>query len=246
MARAYDILGLRAHHGLDMFGMPDGIGHKQWAMLERAADGSWPSPSSPGPKFKREDWDSLFGEYDVVTDVGSVFADQLIEAYPEAKVVLVQRDFEPWWESFQVQVLDGLFSPATMPLLTLITYITGQRGGRAMQKTLLGFFGASDADGIRQNARKTWEGYYKRIREIVPEERRLEYKLGQGWEPLCKFLGKEVPKGVDFPRVNDKEEHRARQMEDVKVILGMCWAACRIWIFGVFGATVVALVVWIS
>ena len=27
----------------------------------------------------------------------------------------------------------------------------------------------------------------------------------EGWEPLCRFLGKDVP-DVPFPRVNDREE----------------------------------------
>lgn len=39
----------------------------------------------------------------------------------------------------------------------------------------------------------------------MPEERLLEYEIKEGWEPLCRFLGKEVP-GEDFPRVNDTGE----------------------------------------
>lgn len=48
---------------------------------------------------------------------------------------------------------------------------------------------------------KHWE-HYEVVRRIVPRERLLEYKLGSGWEPLCNFLGKEVP-DVEFPKVND-------------------------------------------
>ena len=32
----------------------------------------------------------------------------------------------------------------------------------------------------------------------------LIFKLEQGWEPLCEFLGKPVP-NVDFPNINDAE-----------------------------------------
>lgn len=39
------------------------------------------------------------------------------------------------------------------------------------------------------------------IRGLVPKERLLEWSADEGWEPLCKFLGKEVPK-QSFPRVN--------------------------------------------
>jgi hypothetical protein len=34
-------------------------------------------------------------------------------------------------------------------------------------------------------------------------ERLLDYRLGEGWGPLCEFLGKEVPVGLEFPRVNE-------------------------------------------
>jgi hypothetical protein len=45
---------------------------------------------------------------------------------------------------------------------------------------------------------------------MVPSERLLVYKLGSGWEPLCRFLGKDVPRGVEFPRVNETEELKER------------------------------------
>ena len=36
---------------------------------------------------------------------------------------------------------------------------------------------------------------------MVPEDRLLEWRVGDGWEPLCKFLGKEIP-DEPFPHVN--------------------------------------------
>ncbi len=45
---------------------------------------------------------------------------------------------------------------------------------------------------------------YELIRRILPRERLLEYQLGSGREPLCDFLGKEVP-DVEFPKVNETD-----------------------------------------
>jgi hypothetical protein len=42
----------------------------------------------------------------------------------------------------------------------------------------------------------------RRIKENVPKERLLVMRLGDGWEPLCKFLGKPVP-DEPFPWAND-------------------------------------------
>lgn len=39
------------------------------------------------------------------------------------------------------------------------------------------------------------------IRGLVPKERLLEWYIEDGWEPLCKFLGKPVP-DVEFPHAN--------------------------------------------
>jgi hypothetical protein len=40
----------------------------------------------------------------------------------------------------------------------------------------------------------------------VPPEKLLVYAMGEGWQPLCDFLGAEVPRGKPFPRLNDRQE----------------------------------------
>lgn len=39
------------------------------------------------------------------------------------------------------------------------------------------------------------------IRGLVPKERLLEWSIEDGWEPLCEFLGKPIPK-EPFPHTN--------------------------------------------
>jgi len=46
--------------------------------------------------------------------------------------------------------------------------------------------------------------HYNIIRAVTPPERLLEYELGSGWEPLCKFLGKPIP-DEPFPHINERE-----------------------------------------
>ena len=40
--------------------------------------------------------------------------------------------------------------------------------------------------------------------QTVPKERLLVMRLGDGWEPMCNFLGKPVP-DEPFPRANDSQ-----------------------------------------
>jgi hypothetical protein len=78
-----------------------------------------------------------------------------------------------------------------------------------MRKILAGFFSVDEysVEAITPAiARHAYEEFYSKVREAVPKERRLEYSLGDGWEPLCEFLGKDVP-DVEFPRVNDRKTH---------------------------------------
>lgn len=213
MAHAYQLLGFKTHHGL-----LEDVTKSPWTQIEHAAEATWPHvPSArPRPPFTRADWNALWGSYDVVTDLASPFAVELVQAYPEAKVVVVQRDFEKWWPSFRDEVLDRVMM---QPMATVNGWIgwhvMGIRAVQAMRKVHFGLFGAKTRPEIEEKARRTYEEYFKEIRRLVPEERRLEYKMGDGWEPLCEFLGVPVP-DVPFPRANEQEAHQ----EEVKRRLG--------------------------
>lgn len=243
MAEAYRILGLRSHHGLDLLNLQE-----QWVQLERAAEAKW--PTVPGarrpqqPAFTRADWDKLFGEYDAITDIGAVFAEELAAAYPEAKVVIVQRDIDKWYESFNRQVLIPVWGPLSHFISIFVLPLIGNRGLAATRKIVLGHWHANNVDEARANAKSGYEAYYTRIREVVPSERRLEYKLGDGWAPLCEFLGKDVP-AVDFPRVNEAQAHSAKQQEQVNEVMLQAWTIMRPWAILFSGVCVAGAVYWL-
>lgn len=234
---AYRILGYKTHHGTeDVLGNP-------WVSIEQAAEATWPNvpDARPRSKFTRSDWDNLWGrEYDIVTDLASPFVVQLIEAYPDAKVVVVQRDFDSWWHSYQTGVLDKIFSPSAQIFVVLIRYVLRSRAADAMMKLNYGLFNATNMAEIRAHARQTYDEYYRTIRTLVPPHRRLEYTIGDAWQPLCEFLGKEVP-SKPFPRLNDgaarKESQRqgelmvllrsARKMSSL--VVGICAIAVWFW-----------------
>ncbi|KAI1413779.1 hypothetical protein F5Y13DRAFT_160040 [Hypoxylon sp. FL1857] len=192
-----------------------------WSLLEQAAEATWQTAPGARPRspFTRMDWDEIWGShYDIATDMASPFAEQLIKAYPEAKVVIVQREFESWWPSYRSELLDTLFSPVSQVIVFLLEHIMGIRSGPTMRKIHFGFFVAKNRAEVEANAKAAYTEYYRRIREMVPPERRLEYKMGDGWEPLCAFLGKEVP-DVPFPRLNDRKTHRAGDSKRKATIL---------------------------
>jgi hypothetical protein len=45
---------------------------------------------------------------------------------------------------------------------------------------------------------------------VVPKDRLLDFKLEDGWAPLCAFLGKDTP-DVPFPRANEIGAFKEKQ-----------------------------------
>ncbi|KAI1749881.1 hypothetical protein F4782DRAFT_549322 [Xylaria castorea] len=192
MAKAYRIFGFKTFHALD-----------------EPSQGTWPSvPNArPMPPFTRGDWDELWGnEYDAVCDTSAPFTLELFKAYPDAKVVIVQRDFDLCWPSFQSEIIDNLFTPFFGFQIFLAWHIVGFRAGHAMRKLVFGFFNARTKVEIEAHGRETYDRFFQKLRDNVPPEKLLEYKMNSGWEPLCKFLDKDIP-DVPFPISNDRKEH---------------------------------------
>ena len=54
----------------------------------------------------------------------------------------------------------------------------------------------------RAQLRQTYRDHYAHIRSVVPREKILEFRFGDGYEELCPFLGKPVPPDEAFPNIN--------------------------------------------
>jgi hypothetical protein len=158
-----------------------------------------------GKPFTLEDWDQVLGHHSAVSaDAPMVaFAEELITSYPDAKVILIEREIESWYTSFDNAVTSNLYSP----FINLIADLDLRFMGRIIapyRRWGRGHMRANNAEEMRRNARDVYKAHYELVRRITPKERLLEYKLGSGWGPLCEFLGKEVP-DTPFPRVNDAQ-----------------------------------------
>ena len=207
MQSALRILGYdHTAHGFDLISHPE-IG----APWMEAVDAKFLNQGKP---YGRAEFDAFLGHCAAVTDMPcACFWEDLIHAYPEAKIVLVERDIEDWYRSFDATVLTELFSRVADVIVNYIEPLVGSLIGPMSRKLIYGYFHASTLDEVRQNARGVYREHYRRIREAVPKERLLEYRLGEGWGPLCDFLGKEVPDGLPFPRINEAAALRAKVRE---------------------------------
>ncbi|KAF8172936.1 hypothetical protein K438DRAFT_1772369 [Mycena galopus ATCC 62051] len=154
-----------------------------------------------GMPYGRDQWDDLLGTFKAVADVpGILFAAELIQAYPQAKVILTTRNPDRWWTSFRDTLLVMLDTRRTFLARCLDPSGFGKfvPFARRNLEILLG-----PLDSISEaHAKERYADYYRHIRSLVPSNHLLEYEMGQGWGPLCEFLGKEAPE-IPFPHKND-------------------------------------------
>lgn len=130
---------------------------------------------------------------------------ELIAAYPSAKVVITPRDPDSWYKSCMDTVIRMKYS---LPLTICRTLDPKTRMLHNMlDKIFGGLFGGRE--GFVECGKEVYLEKLDEVRRLVPKERLLEYKLGDGWEPLCEFLGNDVP-DTPFPRVNDTAEFGVR------------------------------------
>ena len=197
MQAALEILGFKpTYHGYTPL---DNIG--DCAKWIRAFEAKY---HQRGPPFTRHDWDDLLGNYGAVTDSPAIcFAEELIEVYPDAKVILVERDVERWYTSFEV-LIDEMYNPILHllrildpqligPIATMYNYVYRDRKG---------FCRTDQKEELKTTARTLYREHNEHIRRLCSKERLLNFRLDEGWGPLCDFLAIEDP-GVPFPRLNE-------------------------------------------
>ena len=163
--------------------------------------------STTKPPFGRAEFDQLLHGFGAVSsDTPAIaFAEELLAAYPEARVVLVERELEPWLRSYLHSIVGNAFHPAVDIVYRLDRWYVGVVG-RTQRRVLDGWMGIRSGDLVvaEQRARAMYPEHYALVRRLTEPERLLEFRLEDGWEPLCAFLGKEVPDSP-FPRLNEKK-----------------------------------------
>jgi hypothetical protein len=91
--------------------------HLKWVGMNQAADDNIPClPTYTGRTWLRDDWNQYLGPSEALTDV-TPFAESLLNAFPEARVILVHRDFDSWVKSFQ----ETLILPASEGILAWLS-----------------------------------------------------------------------------------------------------------------------------
>ncbi|KAI5360413.1 hypothetical protein Slin15195_G083370 [Septoria linicola] len=168
--------------------------------------------------FKREDWDALLGHCQAVCDIPAVhFAQDLIDAYPEAKAILSTRDVDKWHRSVS-QTIEKRYHSSLVHFLSFVDDVT-----RLWASIFYKGWGEMFDDDFEKNGRDVFHQHNAWIRRYVAPSRLLEYEVVEGWEPLCTFLDVPVP-AEEFPKGNDQgdfhESCKALDSSRTTIVLG--------------------------
>lgn len=165
----------------------------------------------------RADFRELFAEFGSTVDwPGSFFYRELLEAFPEAKVLLSVRPGEEWERSMRETIWAIFYGDHLLNDLSRARgrvdaawkgYIEMMEG--MWEQSGLLSTGITAAPGELARA---FEAYNEEVIATVPAERLLVWSVSDGWEGLCEFLEVDVP-DVPFPSLNDSREFTDRILD---------------------------------
>jgi hypothetical protein len=146
---------------------------------------------------EKMDWEAVFDGFPSTVDwPGCDFYAELAELYPEAKVILSLRDPESWYRSTQETIFrDISHEDADAPWREMFELMVGNKFGGDIHS--------------HDHLIEVYNRHNDEVRRTIAPERLLEYQPGDGWEPLCDFLGVPVP-DAPYPKVNSTEEFKGR------------------------------------
>jgi hypothetical protein len=151
------------------------------------------------------DWKQFLDGYGAAVDLpASLFWKELSDAYPDALIILSVRDTDSWWESARATIYEGLDQTPPPPLAAWKNMVVELHKERFTDNI-------ADEDACKS----AFEQHNEKVRKNANPDRLLVWHPSEGWEPICKALGVEVP-DEPFPKANTKEEFIGRRLDKLK------------------------------
>ncbi len=154
------------------------------------------------------DWRTVLNGYASTVDWPSTyFWNELAAANPQAKIILTVRDPEDWYASAAATIFARMLEFESLRADPDAVDAT-RRGHMEMVNAIVvekTFGGSLD----KHHAIAVFKEHNDDVRRSVQPDRLLVYQTGEGWEPLCAFLGVTLP-ATPYPKANTTEDFRSR------------------------------------
>ena len=185
--------------------------YHMFEVIHNPADATfWQEALGRKERGEPADWSEIFAGYQSTVDwPGCTFYQELMAAYPDAKVLLTTRDPESWYASAKATIYQSnhmeeeTLPPPMRPFIRMVKAILWEHtfSGRFEDKAY---------------AIQTFKDHIDEVKRAVPAEKLLVYSVKEGWEPLGEFLGASVPEDEPFPHLNDRQSFRDRVMKMIQ------------------------------
>ncbi|MCJ1230462.1 hypothetical protein MMC12_007136 [Toensbergia leucococca] len=149
--------------------------------------------------FGKRQWDQLLGHYSSVCDLPAIaFGRELMATYPDAKIILTNRDAGDWHRSCGNTLLQAR-NYWLHAVLQRFDWVTG-----LVHPLRCKYWQCLFADNFEANRKAAMLAHYEEIRAMANQSGRkvLEFGFADGWGPLCTFLDVDVPSNP-YPRENE-------------------------------------------
>jgi hypothetical protein len=155
-------------------------------------------------KVTNEDIKTHFAKFIATTDNPScLFWEQLLDVYPDAKIIHSTRSPESWYKSCTDTVFNFQPGYPNQPLGVRIIQMClpfWRLWSLMMRESWNDQFFKGDYS--KENCIKIFKDWEATVKSKCNKDKILIFDAKQGWEPICSFLNKPIP-DVPFPHAND-------------------------------------------
>jgi len=165
-------------------------------------------------------WDNIYKGYGACLDFPSCnYYKELMDFYPDAKVILNLRDDESWVKSWNV-LNNQILKSFTFRFIAKLPYTSFKLHKDIHNEMILGSRGAFQGAKTDKEKMQKFNDWNQSVIDYVPKDRLLIYKASEGWEPICKFLNVNIP-DIPFPYKNKTKNmgHMSRFINAMFIIL---------------------------
>lgn len=147
------------------------------------------------------DWEEIYSGYAATVDwPGAAFWPELTSRYPDALVILSQRDATKWWNSARETFVElMLYEQPSDPL--------ARKRSEMAYRLITSKFCSELADAEMMLA--AYKKHIREVRDAIDSTRLIVWEPGDGWTPIADAL--DLPEPIEeFPHLNTKDYFRDR------------------------------------
>jgi len=173
----------------------------------------------------KDDFYEMYKDVDAVTDAPAfTFWREILEAFPDAKIIFHERPEDEWWPSMEKQLqswegftlkLQNYLSPTKYRLFVWAQHMFVAVFGVQLKMYLIG-----DNPTNEMLMRHSYRAHNAYVKSCAPKDQLLEFNIKDGWKPLCEFLKVPIPES-EFPHKNKKASVTQEMMDTNSLFIRM-------------------------